>query len=176
MEMQNIAKRAADVVCGMTIALALVGIAFMLYLLSVHYEKTPGAVCNFGAGFSCQIVNQSIYSDVRGIPLSALGLVYFAVVAVLAMRNRGAKEWNVIALFSIFSLAFGIYLSGIERLVLHTLCVFCEGSKLLMIGILALAAARLSSLQARLKPQDALGAVAAGIAFAAITYYIQTTW
>lgn len=116
------------------LALSLLGATFMAYLLSLHYAGGASSLCNFGPGFSCQIVNQSIYSLLGPIPISALGLIYFLVaIAAIVRRARGAHE--ALALFTVASLVFSMYLSYVEARVLYTFCLFCEASKVLMFAI-----------------------------------------
>ena len=114
--------------------LAALGTGFMSYLTYLHFESDGGTICDFGAGFSCQIVNQSLYSEILGVPVAVLGLTYFiAMFAVAATRTKWADE--IIQLCAIASLVFSFYLSGIEYRVLATICIFCELSKVLMLCI-----------------------------------------
>ncbi|MBI2048915.1 MAG: Vitamin K epoxide reductase, partial [Parcubacteria group bacterium] len=57
----------------MLIILALLGMAIMGYLISIHYAPAEEAFCNLGEGLSCDVVNKSIYAEVFGIPVSVLG-------------------------------------------------------------------------------------------------------
>jgi len=120
-----------------TLALALAGALIMGYLTLLHYQDGGSSFCNFGAGFSCQIVNQSVYSEVFGIPVSLLGLAYF--VGVMAVILYGVA-WALVAiqLVTVSSLVFSFYLSFVEAKLLYTFCLFCEASKLIMFGILGL--------------------------------------
>lgn len=116
---------------------AALGAGFMGYLTYLHYaHEGVETVCDFAEGFSCEIVNKSVYSELFGIPVAVLGAAYFLTVLVLATRRYHPKPYPYILAFTIFSLVFGLYLSGIEYLVLHTVCLFCELSKLVMIDIL----------------------------------------
>ena len=145
------------------LALSVFGAGSMLYLLKVHYAGGSG-VCDFGAGFNCQIVNQSMYADVLGVPVSALGLMFFVTVATVAWtRSRWAMPW--VQLFTVGSLVFSLYLSFIEYRVLYSICVFCEASKLAMVGILALAYRDTREGESVVSPHAYAAAVACGAAF-----------
>ncbi len=117
--------------------LAVLGAGIMGYLLRLHYAGGSG-LCDFGQGFSCSAVNQSVYASLLGVPLSALGLMYFLTVAFLMFfrRVKGVFVWAL--LFSVFSLVFGVYLSAIEHFVLESVCLYCELTKVLMIGIIGI--------------------------------------
>lgn len=121
--------------------LAALGTAFMTYLTYLHFHKGGGsALCDFGGSFSCQIVNQSVFSEIVGIPVSILGMTYFLGAAGLIMF-RVKNAWRIIQLFTVFSLVFSAYLSGIEYLWLGVICLFCELSKVLMLVMLGIASA-----------------------------------
>ena len=126
---------------GVIAVLSVLGIVCMSYLLSLHFEgASSSAFCNFGAGFSCQIVNQSLYAEVAGVPVAALGLVYFAgVIGLVALRDRVPYSMRLLFLGTLGLLVFSLYLSVVELTVLRSICLFCEGSKVLMLAIAALA-------------------------------------
>lgn len=130
-------RRVPDI---LIIAFAAVGLAMMGYLTWLHYAPGASSVCDLGEGFSCQVVNQSVFSEILGIPLALLGAGYFAVAAVLAAVARIRKRHVALVVFSAFSLVFSLYLSGIEVFMLDSICVFCEASKVMMVAILAVAA------------------------------------
>lgn len=121
------------------IVIALLGMAIMGYLISIHYAPTEGAFCNLGEGLSCDVVNKSIYAEVFGIPVSALGFLYFAGVFLLVLWKRKNAPYQWLALISIIFLGPSLYLTGIELFVLKNICVFCEISKVLMVAILVTA-------------------------------------
>jgi uncharacterized membrane protein len=155
------------------IALGLVGALFMGYLAKLHYKPSDSTICNFGEGFSCEVVNQSLYSDVSGIPLSVLGLVYFLTVALLAWKKFLRNPYRIIQLFTIFSLVFGASLTYIELRVIGSICVFCEGSKLLMLGILGLTTVHEKRAKNLAPWSYYVGAIAAGLVFSAVVRYMQ---
>lgn len=120
------------------VGLATFGIVIMGYLTHVHFKKTGSTLCDIAPGFSCEIVNKSIYSEIFGVPVSVIGLIYFVAVILLVVgRIRGAAK--MIELFTLGALVFSLYLTGVELYVLATICVFCELSKVLMLVILGIA-------------------------------------
>lgn len=122
-------------------SLAAAGAVLMGYLTRLHYSPSGfSAVCDFSAGFSCDIVNKSLYSEILGVPVAVLGLVYFLAVPYLLYAKPLKEPWRAIVLFTVFSLVFGLYLTLLEQFVIDSICLFCEASKLLMIGILVVAA------------------------------------
>ena len=69
------------------IVASLVGMFTMIYLVYLHYAPVPegGSFCDIGEAFSCDVVNKSAYSEILGIPMAVLGVVYFGIIAVLSI-------------------------------------------------------------------------------------------
>jgi uncharacterized membrane protein len=149
------------------------GALFMSYLTYLHFHKGDGsALCDFGGNFSCQIVNQSVFSEILGIPVSVLGLTYFlAAAALVAIKHVHA--WRIIQLFTVFSLVFSAYLSGIEYLWLGVICLFCELSKVLMVILLAVSTSMLAKENKATPASWIFGAIGAGLAFTGIAFLLQ---
>jgi uncharacterized membrane protein len=148
------------------------GAAFMAYLFTLHFEGASSSLCNFGAGFSCQIVNQSIYSVLGPIPVSVFGFLYFAsAIAAILLRAKRAHEF--LALVTAGALVFSAYLSFVEARVLYTFCLFCEASKLLMVAILIHCERHLRGLGARVTASSYAAAVGAGLVFTLIAGQLQ---
>ena len=126
-------------------ALAVVGVAVSLYLLTVHWGWWQ-AVC-FLCVSNCELVNLSPWSELFGIPVALLGaLAYLAIIAASAMiaRNMYAEHARI-ALFFIAAIgvAFSAYLTSIEAFVLHEYCSWCILSAILITAIAILSALEL---------------------------------
>lgn len=155
------------------VALGLLGTLFMSYLLYLHFRPTDSALCNFGEGFSCEVVNQSLYSDVLGIPLSALGIVYFLSVAFLSWAKPLPNSYRWIQMFTIFSLVFGVSLTYLEVQVIGSICVFCESSKAVMLAIFGVSTVR-EKKAGNVAPWPWFAvAIGVGLLFVMVTRYLQ---
>lgn len=155
-------------------ALGALGMALMAYLAGIHFAPSSSSFCNFSAKFSCDLVNQSVYSEIAGLPISALGFLYFLTIAALPFTRLVKAPFRVVASFTVFSLIFGIYLSGVEYFVLRTFCLFCEISKLLMLGILALAIFECRRHGQKLYFTEIAPAAAAGLVMSFASYQLQS--
>lgn len=151
------------------IILAVLGMAIMGYLISIHYAPAEEAFCNLGEGLSCDVVNKSIYSEVFGVPVSVLGFLYFAAVFLLVLWKKNNTPYHWLALLTIIFLGPSLYLTGIELFVLENICVFCEASKVLMVAILVTA----FILSGKERPRAAAFFVAVlfAVALGLVTYY-----
>ncbi|MFC1598297.1 vitamin K epoxide reductase family protein [Patescibacteria group bacterium] len=117
--------------------ISLVGLGVTGYLAKLYYTPATGeAVCNLGAGLSCEEVSKSIYAEIIGIPMGVLGLAFFLAVLVVALWLFNEKFLKLAIFASILSLGPSLYLTAMEIFVIENICVFCELSKVLMIGVI----------------------------------------
>ena len=112
-------------------ALALVGLpgsAVGGYLTYVRWSDSPEACYGIG---ECGSVQTSSYSEVAGVPVALLGLLYFiAVSALAAARLKLPREEMAWAAPTALSLAlaatgFAAYLAYVEVSVLDAICAWC---------------------------------------------------
>ncbi|MGA8531127.1 MAG: vitamin K epoxide reductase family protein [Acidobacteriaceae bacterium] len=116
------------------ILLALAGIVVSALALHVHYYHGVEP-CDINSHWDCGIVNHSRYSMIAGIPVAALGIIGYALIAFAAfIRQRTA-----VLLLAIVGLGFALYLSNIEAHVLEVWCLYCVISQCI-IAIITLAA------------------------------------
>jgi|GEM_PF-255218 len=112
--------------------LSLGGLAIMTYLLYSKIFGVESAFCELGEKFSCDTVNQSEYSKVFGIPVSAGGIVFFLTVLLGLTFRYTYDTLKKVLIASILFLIPSLYLTGIEIFVIHSICVLCETSKALV--------------------------------------------
>lgn len=91
----------------------------------------------------CSSVNNSIYSELYGIPVAYIGLIgYLLILALTTLSLKSAKESAILnyALLgmTLFGVIFSAYLTYIELAVLFAICFYCVVSALLMIAIFCL--------------------------------------
>ena len=109
--------------------LALAGVVVSTLALRIHYS-TETAPCSINEKWDCGIVNHSPYSEVKGIPVAAIGIAgYLALAGLALMRQR-----TLAFLISLIGLGFALYLAHIEKDVLMVWCQYCVMS----LGIIAL--------------------------------------
>ena len=112
--------------------LALAGVVVSALALRVHYS-TETQPCSINAKWDCGIVNHSPYAEVAGIPVAAIGIAGYLVLAGLALMRRR----RVVFFGSLIGLGFALYLAHIERDVLLMWCLYC----VISLGIIAAIAA-----------------------------------
>lgn len=118
------------------------GAAIAAYLTYSHLADEP-TVC---AGFaSCGLVQSSEYSEIAGIPVALMGLLYFIAMPLLALvrvtsgRDRGAWVAPVAVTAALAATGFVAYLTLVEIFVLSAICLWCVSLAALTVASLAVA-------------------------------------
>jgi uncharacterized membrane protein len=110
-------------------ALSFAGMLVTTYLTYQHFADPGGVFCNVNQYVSCDIVNQSIYAEIFGIPVAILGFLAYTAIFVMTLGvMKGWRSEPIIrfgTLFTGLGLLFSLYLTYIEFFVLEALCVFC---------------------------------------------------
>lgn len=156
----------------LAILFAFVGLGIMIYLTYLHYAQAQ-SFCDFSEEVSCDVVTTSLYSEVFGIPMSLLGIGFFALLILLLFRDKKDSVFQSVFFLTLFMLIPSFYLTFIEASVIKAFCVLCESSKVTMLGILAV-----SFLAARKHPpfplRNAIPIIIGGLLVVGITFFAQS--
>ncbi|MBN2801213.1 MAG: thioredoxin domain-containing protein [Deltaproteobacteria bacterium] len=89
-------------------------------------DATEGSLCSVSATFNCDAINSSPASELFGLPVSLIGLSFYLALALVALlpQRRETRFYQLLALFSIFSVAYSVALSGVMFSV-GAVCIFC---------------------------------------------------
>ena len=114
---------------------ALLGLAASGISTYVHYqlltEPSYSSFCDVSAKVSCTEAYVSRYGSFLGVPVAVGGVIFFAIVAVLAGlagRPSSPARENAAAYIFVLStvgLAFALYLAWASYFVLQVFCIFC---------------------------------------------------
>ena len=118
--------------------LALAGMLLAAYDFTSRMLRIP-LFCPF-AGNGCDIVQNSPYAVVFGIPLAFLGILGFGayiVLVYLGMRSDPGARRYLYALLALNLLAVGsmVYFAYLELAVIHAVCSLCVLSAALNIAL-----------------------------------------
>jgi len=137
------AQRDALSFVQLALAIAGAGVAGYLTWSKVSGE---GLLC---IGFrGCDVVNNSPYAELLGIPVAAWGLGAYLILAALALPIRGnhasLQTWMVALSFAIAlgGWLFSMYLTAVEAFVLHAWCSWCVTSAILITLLLGVCGVR----------------------------------
>ncbi len=120
--------------------LSLVGMIASSFAIGNHFSTTKG-VCNINARINCDVVNRSAYSEILGVPVALLGLIWYVGMFLASLGawygKRMVEPLELVMLSSAaFGFVFSLYLTYIELQVLYTICLLCVTSQLMTLGIL----------------------------------------
>lgn len=122
------------------IGLTLCGLGFAVagYLTYEDYTSSTSLSCPAGGGaVNCLKVTTSIYSKVHGVPVALLGLVFFAVMAVLQTPHAWRSDRLVVraarVLWSVVGVATALWLIYAELFKIDAICLWCTSVHILTV-------------------------------------------
>ena len=119
--------------------LALAGVVVSSLALRIHYA-TGTEPCDINAEWDCGIVNHSSFSEVAHIPVAAIGIAGYLLLALLALGRQRIP----LLVAALLALGFAIHLSLIEKNVLEVWCLYCAISQAIIVLIALLSIAWLA--------------------------------
>jgi uncharacterized membrane protein len=86
----------------------------------------------------CDVVNNSVYAKIYGVPVAFIGLAGYLVImclALAALQTEGATQRRLLALGFLLALGgfgFCVYLTYLELYVIEAICAWCVVSAILI--------------------------------------------
>ncbi len=118
------------------LVLTFLGLADAWYLTQTALDGTP-LTCNFGAALDgCNVVAQSIYSSLFGMPLALYGVGFYGVLFVLTALlfvqplRRVYLSLNLLAIAGVLA---SIVFMLIQFFLIKALCVYCIASAIISV-------------------------------------------
>jgi uncharacterized membrane protein len=110
-----------------SIILACLGLVVSLYLTWV---KITNAVVLCGEIGDCDTVNDSIYSEIFGVPIALMGAVAYLGILLLLCLESWRPFWVENGKLMVFGISligtfYSAYLTYIEVVVLRAICPYC---------------------------------------------------
>jgi uncharacterized membrane protein len=112
------------------VVFAALGIVVSTLALREHYRTEGDSPCSINERWDCGIVNHSPYATLAGIPVAALGIAGYLLMAALAWR----RLYRGVLAAALAGLSYSLYLAHIEAHVLGVWCVYC----VISLGIISL--------------------------------------
>ena len=116
------------------LSLCVIGIGVSAYLAYAKLTSNP-LVC--GSNFGCNVVQNSDYSNLLGIPLGIWGMGFYFVLFTLIYVQKNKTVWlTEAAIF--WGILFSTYLTYLEAFVIKAYCMWCliSFANIIVIGIL----------------------------------------
>jgi vitamin-K-epoxide reductase (warfarin-sensitive) len=100
--------------------------------LREHYRTEGDSPCSINERWDCGIVNKSPYAMLAGVPVAAIGIFGYFLMAAFAWR----RAYVVVLALAAVGLGFSLYLAHIEKDILGVWCIYC----VISLGIISLLA------------------------------------
>ncbi len=118
--------------------LAFCGLADSLYIAQNETRSMP-LLCDVRSLSDCNIVAASQYSYLFGVPLAEYGVLFYALifmVAALELVMAHISLRRILQGASLIGVAVSLYLTFLEVFVIRFLCIYCLVSALIALLIL----------------------------------------
>lgn len=123
------------------LVLSFFGLADSVYL-SQHALNGIPLLCDIQNLSGCNIVAMSQYSHMFGIPLAEFGVLFYAIIFVLAALEIVIFDQllrRVLQVVSFVGAIFSLYFMSVQLFVIQAFCVYCLVSALIAFLIFILA-------------------------------------
>lgn len=138
------------------------------YLLVADFVLGGAEFCLTGEG--CDVVRESRYSRIGGIPVPLLGVLGYVAMGAVAASPLGRRaRWNLLFLLSAAAVGFSAYLTYLELFIIEALCSWCVASAAIAVALFLLAASQMTG-----GVRSFGGAVAVFILVFAVSYSIHS--
>ncbi len=109
--------------------LVVVGLCVSGYLSYLKLAQAP-AVCVESGPFNCNVVLNSQYSELAGIPIAYLGFAVYATIGLILLFERRSKllrQTGALIVFGVglFAWLFSMWLVYVQFVLLQALCPWC---------------------------------------------------
>lgn len=127
-----------------SLALSVLGLAVSAYLTVEHYSASATLACPETGVVNCTKVTTSTYSELVGVPVALLGLLYFATMVTLSAPAAWSSTnvWVHRARLAAVSLGavFVLYLVWAELFRIDAICLWCTVVHVLAVALFAVVA------------------------------------
>lgn len=133
-------KHAIDILIYVFLMLAVFGLLDSLYLAISYFTDSPLS-CETISG--CNEVANSPYSKIAGVPISTMGVLYYALAvagAFLYLVKRRTVYATLLALLTMIGFAASAYFVYMQIALIEAICIYCMVSAGIATGMLIVAA------------------------------------
>ncbi|HFU7087312.1 MULTISPECIES: vitamin K epoxide reductase family protein [Bacillus] len=100
--------------------ISILGIFLSIYLYISHLSSD--FFCPVG---DCLKVNSSSYAQIKGIPISALGILYYFLLHIFTYCGKKVFVIKLIKYWLLLGLVFSLYLTYLELFEIKAICIWC---------------------------------------------------
>lgn len=121
--------------------LAFAGLADSIYLTQHELNGTP-LICDIQSLSGCNVVAESPYSRVLGIPISELGILFYSIVFILAALELVIFDRFVrraLQVISFVGVLASLYFTTLQVFFIGAFCIYCIGSAIITLLVFVFA-------------------------------------
>ncbi|CAM4170530.1 vitamin K epoxide reductase family protein [Bacillus paramycoides] len=100
--------------------ISILGFCLSVYLYISHLSSS--FFCPVG---DCLKVNSSSYAQIKGIPISVLGILYYLLLHIFTYFGKKVYVIKLIKYWLLVGLAFSLYLTYLELFEIKAICIWC---------------------------------------------------
>lgn len=126
---------------GLIAVLSFFGLADSFYLAQHELSGTP-LLCNIQNLSGCNVVATSQYSHIFGIPLAEFGVLFYAVIFILAALELVIFDQllrRALQGISLVGLVSSLYFTFVQIFIIGAFCIYCLASAVIALLIFILA-------------------------------------
>ena len=117
----------------------MLGLGVSGYLTYEHFTSSTSLACSDNGVINCLKVTTSSYSEVLGVPVALLGLIFFVVMLILQLppmwrRPEAAIRWIRLA-WATIGLGTVLYLFYAELFRIDAICLWCTSVHILTLVV-----------------------------------------
>jgi uncharacterized membrane protein len=101
--------------------LSILGITVSSLALREHYREYGDSPCSINEHWDCGVVNHSSFAMLGPIPVAAVGILGYILMAGLAFF----RSYRLLIIPTFAGFAFSLYLAHIEKDILGVWCIYC---------------------------------------------------
>jgi uncharacterized membrane protein len=122
-----------------SVAVCLSALVAAGYLTWEHYTSASTFACPATGAIDCVKVTTSSYSNILGVPVAPLGLLYFAVLTLMCLPAAWASPRLFLRPLRLASVSAGVllvlYLIWAELFRIDAICLWCTAVHILTIAL-----------------------------------------
>lgn len=116
--------------------MSLLGVADTTYLTIAHYTQTVTLACPSTSFVNCAKVTTSSYSEIFGIPVALIGLIFFVLLLILQLPILWTDKYKWLEIprlvFAGLGLIGVLWFIYVELHKLHAICLYCTGAHIVI--------------------------------------------
>ncbi len=114
-----------------SLGLSIIGLLIAAYLTYEHYSGSTTLACSETTHVNCTKVTTSQWSEIFGVPVALLGLLFFVAMTILCLPVVWKRAPSIVQHIRMASACIGMlmvfYLLWAEFFQIHAICLWCTG-------------------------------------------------